>query len=54
MSSGAGLGALHSCTQPWAAATLLSQLSDFLKGHLTLTFHLEKLSKPFVYSSLVV
>ena len=54
MSSGAGLGVLHSGTQPWAAATLPFPLSDFLKGHLPLTFHLEKLNKVFIYSSLVV
>ena len=47
MSSGAGLGALNRCTQPWAAATLPFPLADFLKGHLTPTFHLEKLNKDF-------
>ena len=48
MSSGAGLGALNRCTQPWAAAILLFQLSDFLKVYLTLIFHLEKLKRYFI------
>ena len=37
---------MHSCTQPWAAATLPFQLADFPKGHLPLTFHLQRLNKP--------
>ena len=40
-------GSLEQMHKAWAAATFPFPLSDFLKGHLTPTFHLEKLNKDF-------